>query len=231
MNAVRKRLTYANIVASVALFLALGGGAVWAAGKIGTNKLKRNAVTAAKIKRNAVTGAKIRAGAVTGPKIKAGAVAGPKIEAGAVGFAKLAAGANVIAKASSIPVPASIAGPTTVNLVGTTSFTPSPTAVNFLSIEARGESLGRAGEEPCEVRVVPFVNGSEWGVAEGALTVSAFTPTPERPTGQIPITGGTAPIGLTNPGVTQTVSAQVFGDADCAGVSAVSVAIVVTQAK
>lgn len=221
MSAVRKRLTYANVIATLALFLALSGGAVWAAGKIGANKLKRNAVTAAKIKRNAVTNAKIRSNAVTGPKIKAGAVS----------FAKLATGASVIAEASSIPAPAAVVGATTANLVGTTSFTPSSTAVNFLSVEAKGENLGRVGEEPCEVRVVPFVNGSEWDIAEGALTVSAFAPTPERPTGQIPVTGGTAPIGLTSPGITQTVSAKVFGDADCTGVSTVSVAIVVTQAK
>lgn len=221
MSAVRKRLTYANAIATLALFLALGGGAVWAAGKIGTKKLKRNAVTAPKIKRNAVTGAKIRAGAVTGVKIKAGAV----------GFAKLATGVDVIAKASSIPVPAAVVGPTTLTLVGTTSFTPGPATVNFLSVEAKGESLGRVGEAPCEVRVVPFVNGSEWDVAEGALTVSAFTPTAEQPTGQIPLTGATAPIGLTSPGVTHTISAKAFGDADCAGVSTVSVAFVVTQAK
>lgn len=221
MSAVRKRLTYANVIATLALFLALSGGAVWAAEKVGTSKLKRNAVTAAKIKRNAVTSAKIRGNAVTGPKIKAGAV----------GFAKLATGTNVIAKASSIPLPAAIAGPTDVNLVGTTSFTPNLTAVDFLSVEAKGDNLGRVGEEPCEVRVVPFINGSEWDIAEGALTVSAFTPTPERPTGQIPITGGTGPIGMTSPGITQTVSAKLFGDPDCTGTSTVSVAIAVTQAK
>lgn len=221
MSAVRKRLTYANVVASVALFLALGGGAVWAAGKIGTGKLKRNAVTAPKIRAGAVTNAKLRANAVTRAKIKAGAV----------GFAKLATGANVIAKASSIPAPAATPGATPVNLVGTTSFTPSSTTVDFLGVEARGENLGRVGEEPCDVRVVPFVNGSEWDIAEGALTVSAFAPTPERPTGQVPVTGGTAPIGLTAPGTTQTVSAKVFGDADCTASSTVSFAIVVTQAK
>jgi hypothetical protein len=221
MGAVRKRLTYANVVASLALFLALSGGAVWAAGKIGAGKLKRNAVTAAKIKPGAVTNAKLRANAVTGPKIKAGSVS----------FAKLATGASLIARASSIPVPAAVVGPTNVTLVGTTSFTPSQATVDFLSVEATGENLGRVGEEPCEVRVVPFVNGSEWDVAEGALTVSAFTPTPERPTGQIPATGATAPIGLASPGVTQTVTAKVFGDADCTGASTVSVAIAVTQAK
>lgn len=221
MGAVRKRLTYANVIATLALFLALSGGVVWASEKIGAKKLKANSVTAGKIKRNAVSAAKIRSNAVTTAKIKSGAVT----------FAKLATGANVIARASSIPIPVSATNPATVFFVGTTTFTPTSAAADFLSVEAKADDLGRVGTEPCEVRIVPFVNGSQWDIAEGALTVSAFAPTPERPTGLIPVTGGTAPIGLASPGVTQTVSAKVFGDPDCTPVSTVSVAIAVTQAK
>jgi hypothetical protein len=70
---IRSRLTYANVMASLAVFLVLGGGAAFAAlGKntVGTKQLKKNAVTTAKIKKNAVTTAKIRNGAVTGAKLK-----------------------------------------------------------------------------------------------------------------------------------------------------------------
>ena len=42
------KLTYANVVASLALFLALSGGVVYAAGKIGANQLKANSVTTGK---------------------------------------------------------------------------------------------------------------------------------------------------------------------------------------
>ena len=42
LRAIGKRITYANVIASLALFLALGGGAVYAAShkanKIGTGK-------------------------------------------------------------------------------------------------------------------------------------------------------------------------------------------------
>ncbi len=74
MNQIRKRITYANVMSSIAVFLVLGGGAAFAATKlaknsVGTKQLKRNAVTAAKIKKNSITGAKIKNGAVTGPKI------------------------------------------------------------------------------------------------------------------------------------------------------------------
>lgn len=77
MKAVRKRLTYANVMSSIAVFLVLGGATAFAASQLGKNsvgskQLKKNAVTAAKLKKNAVTGAKIKPGAVTGTKIEEG---------------------------------------------------------------------------------------------------------------------------------------------------------------
>jgi len=65
MDAVRRRLTYANVMSSLAVFLVLGGGAAFAAGQlgkssVGSRQLKRNAVTAAKIKNGAVTGDKVK---------------------------------------------------------------------------------------------------------------------------------------------------------------------------
>ena len=84
----RGRLTYANVVATLALFIALGGGAIAASqlGKnsVGSRQLKKNAVTKAKIKKNAVTAAKIKKNAVTKAKIKNGAVNGSKIADGSV---------------------------------------------------------------------------------------------------------------------------------------------------
>jgi hypothetical protein len=90
MKQARKRLTYANVMSSLAVFLVLGGGAAFAASKlaknsVGSTQLKRNAVTAAKLKRNAVTEAKIANSAVTGAKIRAGAVTGAKIDLATLG--------------------------------------------------------------------------------------------------------------------------------------------------
>jgi hypothetical protein len=118
MRFVRKRLTYANVMSTLAVFLVVAGGSALAAntlGKntVGSNQLKKNAVTSAKVKNNAITGGKIANGAVTGSKlgggavgasnlaansvgnsaIADGAVTGPKIGAGAVGTGNLANGA------------------------------------------------------------------------------------------------------------------------------------------
>lgn len=94
MQQIRKRLTYANVMSSIAVFLVLGGATAFAATQLGKNsvgakQLKANAVTAAKIKKNAVTGAKIKKEAVTGAKIKNGSVTAAKIPDGAITGSKV----------------------------------------------------------------------------------------------------------------------------------------------
>jgi hypothetical protein len=74
LSPVRRHLTYANVVATLALFLVISGGAAYAAAKldknsVGTKQLKNGAVTTAKLKNGAVTTAKLKNGAVTGVKV------------------------------------------------------------------------------------------------------------------------------------------------------------------
>ena len=69
MRRIRPHLTYANVMATIAVFGVLGGSA-WAASKIDTNQIERGAVTAKKLHKNAVTTKKIKDEAVTGDKAK-----------------------------------------------------------------------------------------------------------------------------------------------------------------
>jgi hypothetical protein len=95
VNYLRKRLTYANVMSSLAVFLVIGGGAAFAAlGKntVGSKQLKKNAVTAAKIKKNAVTAAKIKAAAVSSGKLANGSVTAGKLGKAAVTSDNLADG-------------------------------------------------------------------------------------------------------------------------------------------
>ena len=66
---IRKRLTYANVMSSLAVFLIFGGATAVAAKKIGSNQLKANSVTTGKIKKEAVTTAKIKKNAVNGSRV------------------------------------------------------------------------------------------------------------------------------------------------------------------
>jgi len=97
-----KRLTYANVMSSIAVFLVLGGATAFAAtqlakNSVGSKQLKKNAVTAAKIKKNAVTTAKIKNNAVTGAKVKDGSLSGSDINLASVGTVPSANVANSLA--------------------------------------------------------------------------------------------------------------------------------------
>jgi trimeric autotransporter adhesin len=90
------RLTYANVIASLALFIALGGAAV-AAGlpknSVGPNQIKKGAVTAKAIRKQAVTSGKIAPRAVTAGKLGANAVLPGNLGAGIISTDKIAASA------------------------------------------------------------------------------------------------------------------------------------------
>ncbi len=96
MKRFRPRLTYANVIASLALFVALGGSAV-AAGlaknSVGPNQLKKGAVTASKIGKKAVTNGKIAPKAVTAGKLGPNAVLPGNLGAGIISTDKIAASA------------------------------------------------------------------------------------------------------------------------------------------
>ena len=70
----RPKLTYANVVATLALFIAIGGASAFAASQlgkntVGTKQLKKNSIITAKIKNEAVTAAKVKKGTLTGTQI------------------------------------------------------------------------------------------------------------------------------------------------------------------
>jgi hypothetical protein len=71
--------SYSAVTATLALFLALGGGAyaasVLPAKSVGARELKKNAVVRAKIKNNAVNGSKVAADSLTGQDIRESSLA------------------------------------------------------------------------------------------------------------------------------------------------------------
>jgi len=102
---IRSRITYANVMSSIAVFLVLGGGAAYAARKIGANQLKANSVGTVKIKANAVTTRKIKKNAITTVKIRDNAVKNAKLDDGSVTTAKLANEAVTGAKINAASTP------------------------------------------------------------------------------------------------------------------------------
>jgi hypothetical protein len=85
-NGLRGRLTYSNVAATLALFLAIGGGMAFA--------LASNSVKSRHIKNGQVKTPDIRTGAVNSSKLATGAVTTSKLGNGAVTAAKLSGDAT-----------------------------------------------------------------------------------------------------------------------------------------
>lgn len=96
MKQIRQRLTFANVVSTLALILVVGGATAIAARvpkhSVGPHQLRSNAVTTTKIKANAITTRKIKKNAITGVKIKDKAIKTEKLDDNAVTTAKIANG-------------------------------------------------------------------------------------------------------------------------------------------
>jgi hypothetical protein len=91
----RGRLTYANVISTLCLFLLLGGGAALAAtqlpkNSIGPKQLRKNSVLAAKIKNGAVGASKLADNAVSGAKLANESVSAAKLADNSVATGKLA---------------------------------------------------------------------------------------------------------------------------------------------
>lgn len=101
MRIPRPKLSYSNVIATIALFVALGGAAV-AAGlpknSVGTKQIKRGAVTAAKLKRGSVTAGKIAPQAVTAGKLGPFAVLPGNLGNGIISTEKLGDGSVIASK-------------------------------------------------------------------------------------------------------------------------------------
>jgi hypothetical protein len=95
------KLNYANVIATIALFIALGGAAI-AAGlpkhSVGPKQLKKGAVTPAALRKGAVTAGKIAPKAVVAGKLGANAVLPGNLGNGIISTAKLADSAVIAAK-------------------------------------------------------------------------------------------------------------------------------------
>ena len=96
MNKARGNLTYANVMATVAVFIALGGSAYAA------TQLKKNSVGTKQIKNSAVTEAKIKNESIVAAKVKGGSLTGAQINASTLGNVPSATHANTASEANTL---------------------------------------------------------------------------------------------------------------------------------
>jgi hypothetical protein len=238
VKALRGTFTYANVVATIALFLALSGGVVYAATNLGKNSVKSKNIAAKAVKnrnlaKNAVKAKNIGSNAVTTTKIQKGAVTGGKVKGGSLGRANLAAGTLAglqVAEVQAAAVPGlttSVVGGTPVPVTGTTGFTPVSGKSYELLTELRGtptDSDGPTGPQFCSGRVVVLVNGAPVGFA-GIWNDASESP----PFSYEPIGSSSTAIGLQTAGQAQNLTVLAFGGPGCSAGTIASLRAVVIE--
>jgi hypothetical protein len=125
MEGLRPKFTFANVVATLALFIALGGASYAAL------KLPKNSVGAKQLKKNAVTEAKIKNESVSAAKVKKGTLTGAQINASTLGLVPGAAHATSADQATNASQATSAAnGAVRIDFVSATGSDPAPSSVS-----------------------------------------------------------------------------------------------------
>ncbi len=207
---VRKQFTYGNVVATVALFIAVGGTSAFAATQlapksVGEPQLRPGAVTATKLRKNAVTAPKLKALSVKEGKLAAGAVVVSKLGSQAVTTDKIASSAVTNEKIGADAVSGSKVDESTLATVpsalradfATEAETANPAAFAAVSQEAQVDVSLSKGIGPGNVS-----QGKEPGIY--CVSVPAFSPRGAQVT---PRYNGAASV---------TVFATIGGTASCA---------------
>jgi hypothetical protein len=198
----RPRLTYANVAATLALVLALGGGTVYAANQLSKNSVRSKHIAKGAVKRpdlgrNAVTSPKVKDGGIKAADIAAGVI--PKVQAQVTGSATAGPQGGIDAN-TTLPLP----------LGGATTFTPRAGEVAALAAEGRFTIATANAGQSCQPAVFLLLNGEPTRVFVSPDS-GGDSPTPVAGVGR----DADGPFGLLAPGTPLTISAELRGDPDC----------------
>lgn len=100
----RRLLTFSNVIACVALFVALGGS-VYAAGKISGKQIKRSSLPGNRIKPKTIAPNRIKPKSLTGRQVKADSLTGAQINEKSLAGVSAAALASVQYQATTVALP------------------------------------------------------------------------------------------------------------------------------
>jgi hypothetical protein len=171
----RPRLSYANVIATLALFIALGGGAYAASqlpkNSVGTKQLKKNSVTAAKIKQGAIEAAKI-SGTLSGAQVDASTLgtvpkATEAAKAASAGHAETAASAGNAGHADSATSASTAANASALGGKPASAFAAANT-VRTATVEANGTIIAARSDGITQANIIgPHTPGSGFYCIDG----------------------------------------------------------------
>ncbi len=155
MSKVTERLTFANVMSVVAVFIALGGGAYaakLAKDSVKSKQIAANAVKESELASNAVTNPKIAGAAVTADKLADGSVTTAKIADGAVNGAKVNEASLGQVPLAAVATKASNTHGAIVNADGTLSSAAQSGTTRRMLVRQQRHLLGRFRARPGELR-------------------------------------------------------------------------------
>jgi hypothetical protein len=213
MKKLRGRLTYANVISSLALFLVLAGGTAFAASQV----LPKNSVGAKQLKKGAVTPAKLSPATkatitgATGPRGSEGerGPQGPQGPAGPQGLQGTTGNEPFVADASAVIPDVKAQGPeTNAPLAGTSTFTTTTDQAGLLFGKLDATLALEPGGSPfrCGIAFQIFVDGSAVGFLEAETAEEVPT---KRSSRLEPVA-----VAIHEPG-SHTITATFFGGTKC----------------
>jgi hypothetical protein len=168
----RPRLSYANVVSTLALFLALGGGVAYAANKIKSGDIAPGAVRTSDVHKRAIVSGKLALGAVRTNQIADSAVGSKQIGAAAV------APSNLQFPVFYAASPSGGSAPVTGNLapypIANSSWTQNPGQIEVVFGAATATlAYDGSGSGSCEVFFEINLNGKQ--VGGGGVSTNSTT--------------------------------------------------------
>lgn len=190
MKQIRRHVTYANVMSSLAVFLILGGATAFAAKKVGSNEIKANSIKTGKIVKEAVTAGKLKTAAVTENKIADGAVTTNKIADNAVTTGKIANDAvtgekvkeSSLGEVPSAAIAASLQKPEAFHVIGAAG--QPPFEGGFVNFGGNYETAGFYLDRQCRV----YLRGTISGSSGTAFTLPPGFRPPENTFAAVPAT-------------------------------------------
>jgi hypothetical protein len=202
-NAMPRKPRYADVAATLALVLALGGTTAYAAERvvvpkhsIGKSQIKRQAVDSSRIKNGAIKQKDLRAGSVGSPQLQGGSVGSPQLQGGSVGNAQLQGGSVGTNKLQDGAVTSGKLARNSVSLddIAGVDAVSTVTVSELAAGSCSSTTIPLQGAQPGQLALVSITGGTDPRtvvlgpprVTNGAVTVSACNV-------------GTAPVSVTLP--------------------------------
>jgi len=174
----RRLLSFSNVVACLALFIALGGS-VYAAGKISGKQIKRNSLPGNRIKPKTIPSNRIKPKSITGRQVKADSLTGTQINEKTLAGVSAAAlnGIHYQATTTSLP-PFGRSGSATANCPPGSYVTGGGATVS----NSEAATVNDSGPSP--LRTGWTATGFSWS-GRGTMTVTAICVVVEKPVGAV----------------------------------------------